>query len=191
MFDYICGRLGCSRQEAELERQRLKAKYDVDCTEYVYNREYGDTLFPIDDFVRKTYLKGIDSFVITENAGLRGLLDRLELPITVMTNNPSAFAEAMLKRTCGIDNFKRIIGSGELGYVLKPKPEAFRKALDIMGNSAEDVLFVDDSPENTMAAKALGLQTRLIVDKQVADGVITSCSELEDLVGPCYGGLVH
>ncbi len=40
--------------------------------------------------------------------------------------------------------------------VIKPSPESFQRLLDRYGLKAEESLFIDDSPKNIAAAKALG-----------------------------------
>ena len=44
--------------------------------------------------------------------------------------------------------------------LLKPSPEIYRKAISEVGEKAEDILFIDDSPVNVQAARAEGMQAR-------------------------------
>ena len=54
--------------------------------------------------------------------------------------------------------FDRVIVSYEVG-VVKPGPEIYQIALKAVGVPAEQVLFVDDRPENLEAAERAGIQT--------------------------------
>ena len=56
--------------------------------------------------------------------------------------------------------FDHSVFSNEIG-LMKPEPESFNIALERLGTSAKETLFVDDSPTNIAAAEALGMQTLL------------------------------
>ena len=53
--------------------------------------------------------------------------------------------------------------SYELGLV-KPYAEAFRKVLELEGRRPDECIFIDDRPENTAAAAALGIRTVTFTD---------------------------
>lgn len=55
-----------------------------------------------------------------------------------------------------LGRFRHIFVSAELRLV-KPDPAIYRHALDEIGVPAECCLFIDDSPKNVAAARALGL----------------------------------
>ena len=56
------------------------------------------------------------------------------------------------------DFFDRIFLSQEL-HLQKPDPEIFKTAIRELGASPAETIFIDDSPVNTAAAAACGLQT--------------------------------
>jgi HAD superfamily hydrolase (TIGR01509 family) len=56
----------------------------------------------------------------------------------------------------------------------KPDPECYTRALDILGASAADVIFIDDRMENVAAAAALGLRS---VHFTSADGIRAAVAE--------------
>lgn len=56
--------------------------------------------------------------------------------------------------------FDPVILSCEVGYA-KPDPEIYRAALAALGLPGEQVLFIDDQPENLEAARAFGMRTIL------------------------------
>jgi putative hydrolase of the HAD superfamily len=59
---------------------------------------------------------------------------------------------------CGLlgDFFAACYVSGELG-LLKPEPQIYRHALDDLGISAAEAVFIDDREPNVRAAQALGI----------------------------------
>ncbi len=58
------------------------------------------------------------------------------------------------------DCFKAMVISGEV-KIAKPDPGIFLRLLEVIGEPAEDCIFIDDSPRNIGAASALGFQTVL------------------------------
>ena len=56
------------------------------------------------------------------------------------------------------DLFEEIIVSGDVRLV-KPDPEIFRLMLRLIGSTASECLFIDDSAANITAAKSLGFRT--------------------------------
>lgn len=58
------------------------------------------------------------------------------------------------------DLFTRIVVSHETGF-RKPLPEAFESFLKITGCRANECLFIDNDPHNTVAAEELGFSTCL------------------------------
>ena len=52
--------------------------------------------------------------------------------------------------------FDALVISAEVG-IMKPEPEIYQLALDKLGVSAREAAFVDDTPLNVEAARALGM----------------------------------
>lgn len=63
--------------------------------------------------------------------------------------------------------FKEVISALRLG-VTKKEPDAYKRITDIVGKKPEEILFVDDSPENLGAAKSSGLQVMHYIDNDRA-----------------------
>ncbi len=62
--------------------------------------------------------------------------------------------------------------SYELGLV-KPYAEAFRKVLQLEGREPGECIFIDDRPENTAAAAALGIRTVTFTDDRALKAAIS------------------
>jgi putative hydrolase of the HAD superfamily len=72
----------------------------------------------------------------------------------VLTNGPSGFQRRKLEASGLGPELDAIAISGELG-VAKPDPEAFERALELLGTKAEETAMVGDSLENDVLG-ALG-----------------------------------
>ncbi len=59
-----------------------------------------------------------------------------------------------------IHHFERLYLSHQIGH-MKPEPEAFAVALDGMGLTPSEVLFLDDGLRNVEAAQSLGMVAHL------------------------------
>lgn len=55
------------------------------------------------------------------------------------------------------DLFDPLVISADIG-IMKPAPQAYRAVLDLMNLPPEQVLFVDDMPDNIAGANAVGMQ---------------------------------
>lgn len=93
--------------------------------------------------------------------------------MSVLSNAPREMAAA-LRAHPAFAIFDQLIFSAEIG-VVKPSAGAFRAALEKLSREPEEVLFIDDRPENVSAALALGLAA---IEFRSADQLRTRLSEL-------------
>ncbi len=87
--------------------------------------------------------------------GARRIRER-GLRTALVTNNVAEFGEGWRKMVPVDELFEVIIDSSSVG-VRKPDPKIFQLALDALGVSAHDAVFVDDHPGNIKAAESLGM----------------------------------
>jgi len=73
------------------------------------------------------------------------------------------------------DFFVACYVSGELG-LLKPQPEIYRHALDDLGISAAEAVFIDNREANVRGAEALGITGHLFTDVTGLRAFLTSLS---------------
>ncbi len=85
-----------------------------------------------------------------------------DLVVGLLSNNYPVISR-YLRAEESFDRFDAAVFSNEEG-VKKPGHEAFLLALDRMALSPEEVLFVDDHPDNVAAAQRLGFKTHLFTD---------------------------
>jgi glucose-1-phosphatase len=92
------------------------------------------------------------------------LIDRLAVPAVLFTNNGPMVDRCLdheLFRVRG--RFKHAFLSWELGAA-KPEPAAYQAVTTKLEVEGSQIFFVDDSPENVAAARALGWQAEVFTD---------------------------
>lgn len=94
------------------------------------------------------------------------LLDELAgrgVRLLALTNWSAETFPSARRRFAFLDRFEGIVVSGE-ELVAKPNPELFQRLLDRYDLSPGEVVFVDDSPPNVEAARALGMTALLFTE---------------------------
>lgn len=84
----------------------------------------------------------------------------------IISNAWPDLREYMIKNKLD-DAFDALIVSAEVG-VMKPEPKIYQLALEQLKVEASEAAFVDDTPANVEAARALGMQGILFHDPQQA-----------------------
>ena len=86
-------------------------------------------------------------------------LKSARVPLGVVTNGPTELQWAKARNTGVADLVDAVVVSEEFG-VNKPHPSIFTHALDLIGASASETLFVGDNPEaDIVGASEVGMQT--------------------------------
>ena len=85
----------------------------------------------------------------------------LGLPMAVITNKPTAFTEPLLERTALAGFFSVVVGGDDLPRV-KPDPMSLVWACGRLGVSPADTLFVGDSVNDSLAARAAACRVFLL-----------------------------
>ena len=85
---------------------------------------------------------------------------------TVLVSNCSHNTRPVVARLDLEREFDALILSFEVG-ARKPQPAIYRAALDAVGSEASDAIFVDDQADYCDGARALGIDTRLIIRPDV------------------------
>jgi len=163
MDQYIARLYNLNEQEGYKKRKELLNKHNTKYTLTALRKEGIDNQ---DHFIQNTYL-AIDpkQYGIMPNAQLRESLQRLRGEKIVLTNNPSEFAE-LIMRALGIrDLFSRIYGMRELSFTQKPREEAFA-VLESLLKKDKKVIFFDDNIKNIQTAKDIGCITVLVGGNQ-------------------------
>ncbi|MFN4293493.1 MAG: pyrimidine 5'-nucleotidase [Thermoflexales bacterium] len=100
--------------------------------------------------------------VLAADPQLRAMLLGIPLRRAVFTNSNIEHALRIL-RHMGIDDcFERVIDIRALSFRNKPDPLSYQIALEMLRVKPDEVIFVEDTPVNTRAARAIGMTTVLI-----------------------------
>ena len=98
--------------------------------------------------------------------GVEGLLERIRARYRVafLSNSNEVHAEEIPKKFAALfQKDDRFIFSHRF-KVAKPDPEIFRRALEVLGAQAQQVVFIDDLIENVTAARSIGMQAFQFID---------------------------
>jgi putative hydrolase of the HAD superfamily len=98
-----------------------------------------------------------DETLVSLLRGLRGSAR------TAIVSNAWPDSRARFARDGMLDLVDEYVWSGEVGYA-KPHPRIFEIALERVGVTAEDALFIDDNPGHVAAAAALGMSGHVHTD---------------------------
>ena len=144
----------------------LQTEYQVDMDTYL-------------EYVHKVPLDGF----ISPEPKLNQILDNLPQPKFIFTNSDYRHARRVLSLLDISDYFDQVIDIYALAPYCKPQTEAFQIALETVGESPEDCLFIDDSPANLSMAQQLGMTT-ISVGQNMHDGSphIQNILDLPDLL---------
>ena len=177
-----------------IERLRIEPS-DVPNLRKYFAQNYGTALnglrhsdyaVDIDDYLSFVHDLPLEEY-IQPNPELESMLSRIPLEKVVFTNSDSAHSTRIMNRLSITHHFAsaRIIAIRALGFVNKPDPLAYQKALTILNAKAHECIFVEDSLRNLLPAKAIGMMTVLVNDDMSLDGVdykVRSVLEVEEVI---------
>ena len=98
--------------------------------------------------------------------GIEELLERVRARYRVafLSNSNEVHAELIPRKFSSLfEKDDRFIFSHRM-KVAKPDPDIFRRALDVLGTMAQQVVYIDDLSENVAAARSLGMQAFQFTD---------------------------
>ena len=163
-----------------------------------YYRTYGTTMRGLqihhgidpEDYLAYVHQVPLEDY-IGPNKELDQALAEIELEKVVFTNASAEHARHVLA-ILGVErHFNCIIDVRALGYMSKPNPEAYRRALEILGVEGDECLIIDDRVRNLAPAKELGMITVLVSNERTVsrqdqstdvDFVIGEVAEIGEVV---------
>jgi putative hydrolase of the HAD superfamily len=115
---------------------------------------------------------------------LDAMLARLPLTKAIFTNADAAHARRVMACLGVAHHFETIVDIEAMNYRCKPDPAAYARALEMVGATAAECVYADDSMRNLIPARAQGMTTVLVGQNQSggADFGIQSILGLEDVV---------
>ena len=119
-----------------------------------------DTIWPqfVDDYLERCGTIG------QPYPGVVPMLERLReagLSLALLTNKEGAFAHRVLVKL-GLSQYFDAIVAGDTLPVKKPHPDTVRHALESLGMTAEDTLYIGDSAVDVRTARAAGVEVWLV-----------------------------
>lgn len=102
---------------------------------------------------------------------LRQALLSLPQRRVVFTNSSICHSERVLQALGLRDLFEEIYDIRIADYLPKPYPDPYRAVLEKLGAEASDCIMVEDTPENLLTAKQLGMGTVLVGQRDRGDYV--------------------
>jgi len=134
------------------ERDLISGREYLDETVFYQPRDFSH-----DDFLAAICAQSVE----LPNGGL-GILRELAAPgryLLGCLNNEAREPNEYRLATFGLRQYFDVALSSCFLGLRKPKPEMYRRALDIIGKPADRILFIDDRPENAASAAATGMKT--------------------------------
>lgn len=103
--------------------------------------------------------------ILEPDPALRLGLERLKGKRVIFTNGSSVHAHRVLKKL-GIDDlFDGVFALEDADLIPKPDPRTFDKMLTLFGIDPATACFFEDTPQNLVPAKAIGMKTVLVGPK--------------------------
>ncbi len=165
-----------------------------------YFETYGTTLRGLErdfqvqaeDYLNYVHDVNIEEFVLPDPV-LRSILESLPQRKVIFTNANTRHTDNVLK-TLGVDGyFDLVIDVMQMAPFCKPYPEAYHKAMSILGDSdPSHYLLLDDSLRNVLTALQVGMQAVLVNPREeVEDPLIRidTIHELPQIWPALFGGL--
>lgn len=98
--------------------------------------------------------------LLAEDLQLQAMLALLPQRKVIFSNADRAHAQRVLQRLGVVKDFEQIIDIHSLGFINKPEPEAYLRALTLLGTAgALECAIIDDQLRNLLPPKALGMRT--------------------------------
>jgi len=134
-----------------------------------YYRRYGTVLRGLMEEYRidpQDYLDYVHDFDPKDYLGVSPPLNRMleEIPLEkiIFTNADATHCQRVLDALNVRHHFAQIIDIQALRYENKPRPKAYKQALNMLGVPGDCCIMVDDTPRNLIPAKDLCMTTILI-----------------------------
>ena len=98
---------------------------------------------------------------------LGAMLARLPAGKVVFTNAIASWAERILECLEVREHFERIVDVRDVGYLAKPRPEAYNQLLALLQVDGADCVLLDDQVPNLLTAAQFGMRTILVRSDQI------------------------
>ncbi|MFC1466641.1 MAG: pyrimidine 5'-nucleotidase [Candidatus Brachytrichaceae bacterium NZ_4S206] len=181
---YIAHKFNVPIEQAVELRRRFRGMYGT-ALRGMMEEGYPVNIDEYFEYVHDIELDG----VLAADPRLREMLLSIPLRRAVLTNSNIEHALRILQHMGIEDCFERVIDIRALSFRNKPDPLSYQIALEMLRVTPREVIFVEDTPVNTRAARAIGMTTILIEcpPSDAADYFLDSILE----VGPLVANLLN
>ena len=170
MTEYVASLLKMNAEEALKTRRRN-------------SRRHGSTIkwlmtegfTRVDEFLDYVHPKNLVEFLDADHAAeTQSVLDEISVPASVLTNAPSEHASRVLDCLGIRDRFEHVFDLRWSGFVGKPSPTVYTRALKEVATTANETMLVDDMLQYLLPFRRLGGQiVHVSVTGQVEPGIPT------------------
>jgi putative hydrolase of the HAD superfamily len=163
--DYMTLRLGIDPETVQELRRKYYEEYGTTGRGFFLHHPNLD----VEDYFFFVHDLSVEQF-LEPNHRLDEMLEDLDAEKVIFTNATAEHARRVLRALTIDRHFQSIIDIRHLGYIPKPAPEAYLKALALLGAHPDECMMVEDRLRNLKPGQELGMTTVLIGNERVADG---------------------
>ena len=149
--EFVGAILDLPPEEANLIRREGAKRFGTSLEWLIFEKGYDDP---------EAYLSYIhpedEVQVLSPDPRLGAILDSLPYNKIILTNSPFEHAQRVLEALGLLDRFSAIYDIRFNGFVGKPHPKSYLRALDASGFKVESTVLVDDLPKCILGYQALG-----------------------------------
>lgn len=175
IFLYMTEQMGLSPDIAVEMRQRFNAQYGT----VLRGLQIEHGIDPA-DYLAFVHAIPLENYLAPDPA-LDAMLGRIPLRKAIFTNADAAHARRVLNRLGVARHFPVIVDIHAVEFHCKPRPEAYRRMLDLIGGVGEACIMVEDSARNLAPARELFGITTVLVDGAKPEGVDYAINHLVEL----------
>lgn len=145
-----------------------------------YHHRYGTTMAgllrhhpgaDVEDYLEDVHRVDVTKY-LNPDPELAAMLARLPVGKVIFTNAIASWAERILTRLEVREHFERIVDVRDVGYLAKPRPEAYTQLLQLLQVDGAGCVLLDDQAPNLRTAQQFGMRTILVRSGQaLGDGV--------------------
>ena len=175
--EYTAAFLGLPPEEAWQQRKASIGKYGSSLEWLIVEKGFTDC----DDFLAVVHPPD-EADNLPPDADLQAFLSSLSLPKAILTNSPREHADRIMEKLGIVDLFTHIFDIRMYNFMGKPRPEVYLHALNVLGVSADEVLFIDDHPSYVQGFIAIGGHAVLFDENNYHTGsVLPKIQELGEI----------
>jgi putative hydrolase of the HAD superfamily len=177
--EFAAGFLGVSQEEAWQQRTATATQYGTCLAWLMAEKGFTDP----EAYLAAAHPEG-EADSLPPAPELRAFLLGIPVPKAILTNSPREHADLILNKLGLNGIFTHVFDIRQCGYLGKPRREVFENALRILGVSAADVLFIDDSPFYVEGFIALGGKGILIDENDIhKNSPLPRIRDIKELAG--------